>query len=73
MKIRLEVKKREKYKLEHDVEIEDAEGKKRKIDCEEYDEEKEDLDDALERQVYDPVSKTFDYSKKRTTDLQENA
>ena len=72
MKIRLEVKRREKYKLENDVEYTDADGKKRKIDCEEFDEEKEDLDDALERQVYDPVTKTFDYSRKRTTDLPEN-
>lgn len=72
MKIRFEAKKREKYKLENDVEYEGVDGKKRRLDCENYDEENEDLDDAIERQVYDPVNKVFNYSKKRTTDLQEN-
>ena len=71
MKIRYDVRKKEKRKLETDVEYEGANGKKRKIDCETY-EEKDEIEDAIERQVYDPVKKVFDYSKKRTTDLQEN-
>ena len=37
------------------------------------DNEKALLEDAKERQIYDPIDKIFDHSKKRVTDLQECA
>ena len=69
MKARYEVEKRKKYKIETDVEYESYGNKKIKLEVDNYDEEKEDLNDAIERQVYDPLTKVFDYSRKRTTDL----
>ena len=34
---------------------------------------KETLEEAKLRQIYNPISKTFDYSKKCVTDMQENS
>ena len=47
------------------------ENKKRKIEREEI--EEDDLIDAKLRQVFGPIGKTFDYAKKRVTDLDENS
>ena len=35
-------------------------------------EEKDDIEEARERLIFDPTEKEFDYSKRRTTDLKEN-
>ena len=71
-KMRYEIKRRERRKLEEEVEYEGLNGKKRKVDTGE-DNEKALLEDAKERQIYDPIDKIFDHSKKRVTDLQECA
>ena len=34
--------------------------------------EEEVITDAKERQIYDPIKKVFDYTKRRVTDLREN-
>ena len=72
-KIRYEIAKRKTEKLEEGIEFESLDGKKRKIEAG-YDNSKESIvEEARLRQVYDPIGKTFDYSKKRVTDLQECA
>ena len=36
-------------------------------------EKKRELENAKERQIYNPLEKTFDYSKRRVTDIKENS
>ena len=71
-KARMEVKKHERNKLENDVEYENVDGKKRKIEDGLEKDMEDDMMEAMERQVFNPKEKTFDYSKRRTTDLKEN-
>ena len=71
-KARFEVKKFERNKLEADIEYENADGKKAKIEKGIEKEKEDEIMEAMERQVFNPKEKTFDYSKRRTTDLKEN-
>ena len=78
-KLRYEIRKIEE--LIKQLEIEETEfgvgsqHKKRKIEnrATQEEEEEESLKDAKLRQIYDPITKKFDYSKRRVTDLPENS
>ena len=69
-KIKYEIEKRKKNKIEEDIEREGLDGKKRKLDKDLTSKENL-IEEAKERQFYDPIEKTFDHSKKRVTDLQK--
>ena len=69
-KMKYELRKHKERELENAVDIEDNENKKIKL--EEDDEKEMDKADAKSRLVYDPLSKIFDYTKRRVTDLKEN-
>ena len=77
-KLRYEVRKIEELRTE--IEREEAEfsygsqSKKRRLNDELTPKEREEevIKDAVERQIYDPIAKIFDYSKRRVTDLPEN-
>ena len=71
-KMRYEVERRAKMKKIEECEIEESNGKRRKVETD-TDSKENLLDEAKERQVYDPLEKTLDMSKKRVTDLQECA
>ena len=66
--------------LIREIEIEETEFgvgnqcKKRKIENKltQEEEEEETVRDAKQRQIYDPITKKFNYSKRRVTDLPEN-
>ena len=68
-KVRCEVRNKEEKKKIGNVEYEGYNNKKIRIDdeCEEKEsEKKERIEDAKERQVYNPIEKTFDFSKKKS-------
>ena len=46
--------------------------KKMKIEEQQKEEEKEIIEDAKSRQIYDPLTHKFNYSKRCVTDLREN-
>ena len=70
-KLKYEIRKQKERELENAVDIEDNDNRK-KIKLEEDDEKEMDKADAKSRQVFDPINKIFDYSKRRVTDLKEN-
>ena len=74
-KIRYEVRNREERKKVGNIEYEGFRNKKIKIeeDTNKETEEKNKIEDAKERQVYNPIEKTFDFSKRRVTDIKENS
>ena len=77
-KLRYEIKKIEQWRKE--LEKEESEygygnqTKKRRIENKLSPKEEEDevIKEAKDRQIFDPVKKSFNYSKRRTTDLKEN-
>ena len=78
-KLRYEIRRKKEQELmdEIDREMHESPAKRIKIDRKEGEIEKEKekrdiIADAQERQVFNPISRQFDYSKRRVTDLQEN-
>ena len=75
-KLRYEARNREERKKIGNVEYEISDGKRIRLDAEIETREREkerELIEARERQIFDPVSKTFDFSKRRVTDMKENS
>ena len=75
-KLRMEARNIEERKKIGDIEYEGLDGKRIKLDAEIEDREKEkerELSDAKERQIFDPINKVFDFSKRRVTDMKENS
>ena len=75
-KMRLELKRIREKELEAQVDLENADMKRLKLsgekerNIENGETEKEELlIDARNRQIFDPIGKVFDYSKRRVTDL----
>ena len=59
-------------KIDGEIEREGENGKRRKVDTDP--DSKENLvEEAKERQFYDPVERVFNFSKKRVTDMKECA
>ena len=56
-------------KLEEGIESEMMDGKKRKIEAEGDTTKESIVKEARLRKVYNPIGKTFDFAKKRFTDL----
>ena len=59
-----------------DVEYETVENKRIKIDAEIQDkstEKKREIEEAKERQIYNPLEKIFDFGKRRVTYIKENS
>ena len=86
-KMRYEIKRQKDKKLMEEVDMEridnnDNSAKRAKIDdtaneneegvVDKEKERNEIIEDAQERQIFDPINKIFDYSKRRFTDLGEN-
>ena len=69
-KIKYEIERRKKQKIEEEIEREGLDEKKSKVDTNVNSKENL-IEEAKERQFYDPIEKIFDHSKKRVTDLQE--
>ena len=64
------IKEKEIYESEYG---EVSNSKKRKLNViNEEEEEEEVIKDARSRQFYDPSNRTFNYTKRRVTDLEEN-
>ena len=72
-KLRYEAAKIEERKKLDNVEYEVGNGKRRKIEYSEMSENELELQEAKERQVFNPLDRTFNFSKKRATDMPENA
>ena len=66
-KMRYEVERRAKMKKAEECEIEGSDGKRRKVDTD-ADSTENLIEEAKERQVYNPIEKTLDMSKKRVTE-----
>ena len=56
--------------MENEIERESIGGKRRKVETD-PDSREHLIEEAKQRQFYDPLEKTFDYAKKRVTDLKE--
>ena len=48
------------------------ERKRMKIEEQQKEDEEETLEDAITRQIFDPLTHKFNYSKRSVTDLKEN-
>ena len=73
-KLRLEARNIEEKNKLGNIEYEASEGKRIRLDCEIESREKEkerELYEAKERQIFNPIEKTFDFSKRRVTDMKE--
>ena len=70
-KIRYEVRQREIQRRQEEIEFESSEGNKRKIERKSYEECV--VEDAKDRQIFDPLTNTLNLAKKRVTDLKENS
>ena len=75
-KIRYEAWNRENRKEIGDIEYETREIKRIRIDAEIQDrntERKREIEEAKERQIYNPLEKIFDFGKRRVTYIKENS
>ena len=71
-KLKYEIRRQEEIELLESVELENVNEKKQRLDVERDSETENEINEAKERQVFDPIRKVFDYTKRRTTDLAEN-
>ena len=70
-KLRLEARNREERKKQGNIEYEVSDGKRIRLDAEIESREKErekEISDAKERQIFNPIEKVFNFSKRRVTE-----
>ena len=73
VKLKYEIRRQEEIELLEGVEYDNLTDKKIKLDESIENETETELKEARERQVFDPINKIFDFSKRRATDCVENS
>ena len=72
-KLKYEIKRQEDMALMEQVDRENLTDKKMKLEDNVDGVTETEISEAKERQIFNPISKIFDYSRRRTTDLVENS
>ena len=72
VKLKYEIKRMEELELMEAVEYDTLADKRMRLDESVDKAEDTELNEARERQVFDPIGKVFDFSKRRATDCVEN-